>query len=267
MSRIPNPLLTVDETARLYEGGLSISQIAARFECGTSSVYRRLLCAGVQIRPNGWDRKGKPMSEAHREAISRGHLRSEKTTARRTAKQVACEHCGKIVVKHLAHMKGRRHTFCSHACYSAWRSAHIRGERHPNWKRQERICAHCGKAVPLPPSRATRARSSFCSAQCHARWLEETGAIRAHSNPNWRGGTTDAVVRLRGFAAYRRWRAAVLERDQHTCQHCGKKGRRMHAHHIIPLRERPDLRHGVDNGETLCGSCHIREHRRRGDLP
>ena len=52
-----------------------------------------------------------------------------------------------------------------------------------------------------------------------------------------------------------KWRNAVLERDNFTCQECGKVGS-LHCHHIIPWKEREDLRFDVNNGKTLCQSCH-----------
>lgn len=64
-------------------------------------------------------------------------------------------------------------------------------------------------------------------------------------------------------ALYRRWRLAVLDRDDHTCRGCGKAGGRLHAHHVQEFASNPDLRLDVDNGLTLCPSCHSWIHQRR----
>ena len=60
----------------------------------------------------------------------------------------------------------------------------------------------------------------------------------------------------------RKWRKAVLERDNYTCQICGASGPdvELHAHHIQPFKEYKELRFDVDNGETLCRDCHISIH-------
>lgn len=56
------------------------------------------------------------------------------------------------------------------------------------------------------------------------------------------------------------WIKEVKERDNYTCQRCRKvkrKGNRnLHAHHIKPRDEYPELIYDVDNGKTLCRSCH-----------
>ena len=50
------------------------------------------------------------------------------------------------------------------------------------------------------------------------------------------------------------WGKNVLARDNYICQVCKKKGNQ--PHHIIPKMFRI-LRWEIDNGITLCYSCHI----------
>ena len=59
---------------------------------------------------------------------------------------------------------------------------------------------------------------------------------------------------------FRIWRLDVLERDNWTCQSCGKDYGPMSAHHIIPF-EIEKARFNVNNGITLCGSCHSKLHK------
>lgn len=59
---------------------------------------------------------------------------------------------------------------------------------------------------------------------------------------------------------YRQWKKAVLDRDKHICQKCGSD-KDIHAHHIKPFSEYPELRFDVNNGITLCKECHIKEHK------
>jgi hypothetical protein len=75
------------------------------------------------------------------------------------------------------------------------------------------------------------------------------------------------------------WRDLVLTRDCHTCQHCritqaelDKKYPNktvqnqgvafLHCHHIKDWDNFPELRYDVDNGITLCFTCHRTEERR-----
>lgn len=62
---------------------------------------------------------------------------------------------------------------------------------------------------------------------------------------------------------YRKWRAAVLERDCMRCVKCGST-EHLEAHHIKPFAEYPDLRLDLDNGITLCRACHRALHKKGG---
>lgn len=55
------------------------------------------------------------------------------------------------------------------------------------------------------------------------------------------------------------WAQKVKQRDNYTCVLCGAPGE--HAHHIKPVSYFYDHRYDVDNGITLCKSCHITVHR------
>lgn len=57
---------------------------------------------------------------------------------------------------------------------------------------------------------------------------------------------------------YRQWRAKVLERDGRKCVKCSRQHEKMHCHHIEPWKDDENLRFSVENGETLCASCHIK---------
>lgn len=66
------------------------------------------------------------------------------------------------------------------------------------------------------------------------------------------------------------WRKLVLARDNYICQLCfdEKVCKRINAHHIKSKEEFPELMYDVNNGQTLCNSCHTAIHgnffRRRG---
>lgn len=56
--------------------------------------------------------------------------------------------------------------------------------------------------------------------------------------------------------AYNIWRHAVYERDRRTCRICGTNHCLIHAHHIIPQRINQDLILDINNGITMCRTCH-----------
>ena len=55
---------------------------------------------------------------------------------------------------------------------------------------------------------------------------------------------------------YDKWRHGVYKRDNHTCQICGATHCCVHAHHIIPQRINHDLIIDINNGITMCPTCH-----------
>lgn len=61
---------------------------------------------------------------------------------------------------------------------------------------------------------------------------------------------------------YKKWRTSVFERDSYTCQHCGKLGGALEAHHIRSFLTWESLRYETSNGITLCRDCHLKAHGR-----
>jgi 5-methylcytosine-specific restriction endonuclease McrA len=56
---------------------------------------------------------------------------------------------------------------------------------------------------------------------------------------------------------YKEWRRKVLARDSYRCQmpNC-KRTRYLQVHHIRKWSSASTLRFEIDNGITLCSSCH-----------
>lgn len=79
-------------------------------------------------------------------------------------------------------------------------------------------------------------------------------------HPTWKGGHSRNKY---GGNICARWRKSVFERDDYRCVQCrarcgeGKKVI-LQADHIKPWSLYPDLRFDINNGRTLCVSCHRR---------
>ena len=77
---------------------------------------------------------------------------------------------------------------------------------------------------------------------------------------NWKGG--GYVKGERETPEYRMWRRSVLKRDAYTCQECGVRKGRIHAHHIVAWAIDLSKRYDVTNGLSLCVQCHEKKHRK-----
>jgi hypothetical protein len=89
-------------------------------------------------------------------------------------------------------------------------------------------------------------------------------------NRFWKGGITPIKKSIRHLPKYLEWRSKVFERDDYTCQECGKNGCYLEAHHIkrfSRIIEEYNIRSAVEaekcselwdtnNGQTLCSYCH-----------
>ena len=76
---------------------------------------------------------------------------------------------------------------------------------------------------------------------------------------NWQNGKTELIHRLRGTDKYKKWRNKVYKRDNYTCQICGNnKSGNLEAHHIKLFSKYPKSRYDINNGITLCKSCHCK---------
>lgn len=108
-------------------------------------------------------------------------------------------------------------------------------------------------------------------------------ALSGERHPNWKGGITPLVMRIRELHEYSTWRTAVLTRDNYTCRSCHETKTTLNAHHntvpfsilfmnflkeydqFSPIEDKETLVRlaikykpfwNVDNGITLCDRCH-----------
>lgn len=84
--------------------------------------------------------------------------------------------------------------------------------------------------------------------------------VNGERNPGWRGGTSQNYHPLTRTVEWRQWARMVRLRDDYTCRTCGLRKTRMDAHHLVSAMDFPERRFDLENGITLCQSCHAKEH-------
>lgn len=169
------------------------------------------------------------------------------------AVEVTCLQCGAKETVRPSWAKSKK--FCSRACKGKWRTENQSGEDSPNWTGgvREKRCQFCEELFTCAPTRAISVfeKQKFCSKKC-----ADAGGFRYTGNTNtkWKDGPV-----VRSGSSQQRFRNLVLTRDGNICRHCGAT-ENLQAHHIQSIKDRPELRWEVDNGLTLCGSCHSNLH-------
>lgn len=100
--------------------------------------------------------------------------------------------------------------------------------------------------------------------------------LTGDKSSNWKGGVSLLKDSLQTSFRYRQWRSDVFQRDNYTCQKCGKNKCYFEAHHlktkksiflkykITTLQEalKCEELFNINNGVTLCFDCHRNIHRR-----
>ncbi len=128
-------------------------------------------------------------------------------------------------------------------------TAPMYGKHHTEESKQKMSISSIGKSSPLKGYKHSEKTKQKMS-ESHK------NIFFGEKNPNYKDGNKCKLEN---------WKKEVKERDQYTCRNCliDLKCINMDhiaAHHILPKREYPDLIHDIDNGITLCASCHAKYH-------
>ncbi len=176
---------------------------------------------------------------------------------------VRCANCSNLIKIIKSKYKHHKNHFCNNKCRQEWFKK--------NSKKIIRICKTCNEGFRIVPSRQNSAY--YCSKSCYGE------ANRGENHYKYTGAylKKPLVISIRKCFKYKAWVIAVLKRDKYMCKCCKKnKGIKLNAHHkkqfsiIIEENNINNLIEAlfceelwdVDNGETLCETCHKSEHKK-----
>lgn len=173
---------------------------------------------------------------------------------------LTCEICGKEFESW--NRKSGIAKYCSQKCYGA----HLKRTKSHDFGNVYNYdptlpivpCETCGKPIRQNNGKRQRNMSHhFCSRECY--YAFRSKEYRGDKHPQWRGG----ISYHRGLK-WKSLRDKVRERDNYTCQDCGRHEsefkEHLHAHHIIPYDCFNSSKHAnkLSNLIALCRSCHIK---------
>ena len=174
--------------------------------------------------------------------------------------EFTCRECGKIdTLKYKAfwYRKNKGTGKCQ-KCSKKHCGTFIKGV--PSWNKGLKVSGMSGKKQSEKQREIIR-RRNIEDNPAKKSWVKEKmrkaklGLYNELSNA-WLGGRTPERKLLSQRPEYKDWRKKVFERDDYTCQECGKRGGDMEPHHIKEWCNYPELRLSVENGLTLCPVCH-----------
>lgn len=171
---------------------------------------------------------------------------------------VECAYCKKKFKLQKKRVNQNTNHFCSMKCYGYYQKEYgPRGENSPRYCKIKVKCELCGKDFLAWPS--TKEEVRFCSKTCRNNW--QSSVMKGKNHYNWKGRISGWRNSMMSSRKYREWRTSVFERDNYTCQKCGyKRGGNLQAHHIKEAAKFKRLIYDVNNGITLCETCHRLEH-------
>jgi len=133
-------------------------------------------------------------------------------------KTKTCPICGKTILKN------------SNYCGSCSQYGEKNRMYKDGSKASTRVCSKCGSKI-------------------------STGSIKGLCRTCYFIERKENCNRIYSLDQYKIWRTSVFEKFNYTCCMCGKHGY-MNAHHIYPKRDFPEKVFDINNGITLCSSCH-----------
>lgn len=258
--------------SKLYlEERKSSYEIANILGCSSWTILRKLQEFNIPRRtykentnpnPKGNKRLWSVTSEHSRQALSRtmaGVYIPRFVLGKWTQPSLKtnCEVCGKSIS-----IKGDRrnlaHHYCSKACagkgITLGISRNTKYDRGDYW--QEVSCLNCQTKFQRRKGEIARYPTSFCCVKCNGEWKSKN--ITGDKVYNWKGGYDPYYGENWTYQ-----RRKARERDNHTCQKCGKTkdqlGRNLDVDHKIPFEAfNGDWKtaNQLSNLISLCSSDH-----------
>lgn len=183
--------------------------------------------------------------------------------------ETTCDYCGETFQKRQDEAERTDRDFCDHECMGNFMSE-LTEEDARAWKGKEEIsCETCGETRKVVPALADSAR--FCSQECMLKWRNEY--LSGKNNPRWKESPRYRYYGL----SWPEQSSKALERDNHTCQLCGRSNEeslqkwdeRLTVHHIKRFYDfaAHDVANELPNLLSVCKTCHSRLENKSATIP
>ena len=108
--------------------------------------------------------------------------------------------------------------------------------------------------------------------KCFANFKKNIFVAHGADHPQWKGGKTPLIMKIRNHKKSIEWRNKIFKRDNYTCKICGDKtGGNLNAHHYMQVADiihtlkiktieealKTKILWKLSNGITVCKKCHV----------
>lgn len=214
-------------------------------------------------------------------------------SSQRRTKITSCAFCGKTLEYRRSRIDRSERSFCNRKCQHKWESTNkivYKQLRDKDWCTRRYASKsllgiakelRCGETTVYKyfrihniPLDRKKWLINVPKTGKHRKSISETrirnGIGMGDKNPNWKGGITRFLLRIRSLKEYREWKQRVMECNLPTCVLCGSK-RRLEVDHIKQFRfivsdnkittideaKKCEELWNVDNGRIVCRYCNI----------
>lgn len=268
----PDPRPSQDKLEDLYcKEGLSIRGVASQLGRSESAVRRWMREYGIKTRPKGTNQSGEPMTARvfSDRAAGFGHRVTGEYSGWNDRVSYVCR-CGRDAFSFpVVLLRGGGCKACASERIGKSKripDSIVEAEMEKNGD------THISSYY-LGGSRRVKYNCSSCGNDADVLWLnyrkgQKCGGCRklkftGENNPNWNPDLTDQdrLELGRYEEGYKSWARKVKHRDGYLCQCCKEKSSgKLVSHHLNSYSTHEHSRTDVDNGVTLCETCHKEFH-------
>lgn len=181
-----------------------------------------------------------------------------------------CVTCGETFEKkaNVSKKKWETMKYCSNPCINKGRTSKFKGMTNRLTLEQRLHLSKALKGRTCNTGRTHIKKGQHLSAKTQFKkgdtsyWKgKKNPYFTGENNPKWKGGITSENKKIRGSLKYKKFREEIFDRDDYTCQKCGRKRKTgdrvvLNVHHKKSFAEYKELQFDKSNVETICKECH-----------
>lgn len=169
---------------------------------------------------------------------------------------INCSFCGSQLERTQSQIDRSRHHYCSDICKNNGYRKLYSGKNSVHYNREIANCSFCDRPIFRTKYEIDTYEHLYCTSDCKIEHYKIL--FSGKNNPNYNPNKSEQDrMQNRNIEGYREWIRKILEKDNYTCQCCDdNRGGNLVAHHILNYSEHDELRTDVNNGITLCKTCH-----------